>query len=112
MEGHSCEVAYDTDSSNRVWMIENGSYIQFDLTESRFKDKSLEAVAGMKSRQRQLVKAEQENKTQAEIDLARSIRLITDSAKKNENVSIKNIRENRKKEEIKVHKNHVREVGL
>ena len=33
-------------------------------------------------------------------------------AKKNENVSIKNIRENRKKEEIKTHKNHVREAGL
>ena len=112
LEGRSCEVAYDPDSSNRVWLIENGSYNQFDLTESRFKNKSLEAVAGMKSKQRQLVKAEQENKTQAEIDLARSIRLITDSAKKNENVSIKNIRENRKKEEIKVHKNHVREAGL
>lgn len=112
LEGRSCEVAYDPDSSNRVWMIENGSYIQFDLTQSRFKNKSLEAVEGMKAKQRQLVKAEQENKTQAEIDLARSIRLITDGAKKNENVSIKNIRENRKKEEIKVHKNHVREAGL
>lgn len=112
LEGRSCEVAYDPDSSNRVWLIENGSYIHFDLTQSRFKDKSLEAVADMKSKQRQLVKAEQESKTQAEIDLARSIRLITDSVKKNENVSIKNIRENRKKEEIKTHKNHVREAGL
>ena len=82
------------------------------LTQSRCKKKSLEAVADMKSKQRHLVKAEQENKTQAEIDLARSIRLITDGVKKNENVSIKNIRENRKKEEIKVHKNHVREAGL
>ena len=112
LEGRSCEVAYDPDSSNRVWLIENGSYIQFELTESRFKNKSLEAVEGMKSKQRQLVKAEQESKTQAEIDLARSIRLITDGVKKNENVSIKHIRENRKKEEIKVHKNHVREAGL
>ncbi len=112
LEGRSCEVAYDPDSSNRVWLIENGSYIQFELIQSRFKNKSLEAVAGMKSKQRHLVKAEQENKTQAEIDLARSIRLITDGVKKNENVSIKNIRENRKKEEIKAHKNHVREAGL
>lgn len=112
LEGKLCEVAYDPDSSSRVWLFENGAYIQFDIIESRFKDKSLDAVSEMKSKQRELVKSEQRNKTQAEIDLARSIKLITDNAKPIDNLSTKNIRENRKKEEIKVHKNHVREAGL
>ena len=112
LEGKECEVAYDPDSSSRVWMLENGAYIQFDIIESRFKDKSLEAVSEMKAKQRELVKSEQRNKTQAEIDLARSIKLITDNAQKIDNLSTKYIRENRKKEAIKTHKNHVKEVGL
>lgn len=110
LQGKECTVAYDMDSSNAIWLIENGAYIQFDLIESRFKDKNLYEVQDMKERQRKLVKEEQGTKTQAEIDLAKSIQMIADLASNKTQPSIKGIRDNRKREQIKEHKHHMKEV--
>ena len=65
--------------SNHIWLIENGAFIQFDLIESRYRSKGLEDVSDMKSRQRELVRKEQRQKTQAEVDLTKAIQLIADS---------------------------------
>ena len=46
------------------------------------------------------------------IDLARNIQLIADMASGKESPSIKNIRENRQVEQLKSHKNFVKEVGV
>lgn len=110
LRGNECDVAFDPDSSNRVWVIQNGMYIQFDLIESRFKDKTLDNVQSMKNKQKDLVKREQKEKTQAEVDLIRHIENIAESASNNIKPSIKNIRNNRKREQIKEHKHHVKEV--
>lgn len=64
----------------------------------------------MKERQRKLVKEEQGTKTQAEIDLAKSIQMIADLASNKTQPSIKGIRDNRKREQIKEHKHHMKEV--
>ncbi len=112
LEGKDCLVAYDPDSSNYVWVIENGAFIRFELIETRFKNKSIDEVEGMKFKQRQIVKKEERNKTQAEIDLARNIQLIADLASGKDSPSIKNIRENRRVEQLKSHKNFVKEVGV
>lgn len=112
LEGKECLVAYDPDSSNYVWVIENGAFIRFELIETRFKNKSIDDVESMKLKQRQIVKKEEKNKTQAEIDLARNIQLIADMASGKESPSIKNIRENRLVEQLKSHKNFVKEVGV
>ena len=112
LEGKECLVAYDPDSANNVWVIENGSFINFELIESRFKNKTLDDVTNMKLKQRQIVKKEEKNKTQAEIDLARNIQLIADMASEKDSPSIKNIRENRQAEQLKSHKNFVKEAGL
>lgn len=53
------------DSSNHIWFIENGAYIQFDLIEKRFQGKGLDDVSSMKSKQRELVKRVSKQKTQA-----------------------------------------------
>lgn len=111
LQGRECEVAYNMDSSNHVWLIENGAYIQFDLIESRYRDKGLEDVSDMKSRQRELVRKEQRQKTQAEVDLTKAIQLIADSSRKDFSPSIKGIRSNRQKEQMRTHKNHVKEVA-
>ncbi|MDK2830144.1 MAG: putative transposase, partial [Clostridium butyricum] len=110
LRGNECDVAFDPDSSNRVWVIENGEYIQFDLIESRFKDRTLDNIQSMKKKQRDLVKREQKEKTQAEVDLIRHIENIAESASNNIKPSIKNIRNNRNREQMKEHKHHVREV--
>lgn len=110
LQGKECEVAYDMDSSNHIWLIENGAYIQFDLIESRFKDKGLDDVALMKSRQRELVKREGKQKTQAEVDLTKAIQLIADSCVVQVQPSTKGIRSNRQREQAKTHKKYAREV--
>ena len=110
LQGRECTIAYDMDSSNHVWLIENGAYIQFDLIESRYKDRGLEEVSLMKTKQRHLVKAEEKQKTQAEVDLAKAIGVIAESSAECLHPSIKGIRNNRKREQIRTHKNHVKEV--
>lgn len=112
LQGKECQVAYDIDSTNHVWVIENGKYILFNLIEKRFKNKSLDDVQMMKDKQKELVKQELGQKTQAEIDLISSIQLIADSARTRSQaeLSIKGIRENRSRERIKEHKNFVKEV--
>ena len=110
LRGSECQVAFDPDSSNRVWVIKNGAYIQFDLIESRFKNKTLDTVQSMKNKQKELVKREQKEKIQAEVDLIRHIENIAESVSNNIKPSIRNIRNNRKREQIKEHKHHVKEV--
>ena len=110
LQGKECVVAFDMDSSNHIWLIENGKYIQFDLIESRFMDKGLDDVALMKSKQRELVKREGKQKTQAEVDLTKAIQLIADSCVVQVQPSTKGIRSNRQREQVKQHKNYVGEV--
>ena len=110
LQSKECVVAFDMDSSNHIWMIENGKYIQFDLIESRFMDKGLNDVALMKSKQRELVKREGKKKTQAEVDLTKAIQLIADSCVVQVQPSTKGIRSNRQREQAKTHKKYVGEV--
>lgn len=110
LQGKECMVAYDMDSANHVWLIENGTYIQFDLIEKRYGNKGLNDVACMKSKQRELVKKERQQKTQAEVDLVKAIQLIGDSAATHAEPSTKGIRDNRKREQIKEHQHHAKEV--
>lgn len=110
LRGNECIIAFDSDSTNRVWVIENGAYIQFDLIERRFKDKTLDNVQSMKNKQKDLVRREQKEKIQAEVDLIRHIENIAESVSNNIKPSIKNIRNNRNREQIKEHKHHVKEV--
>lgn len=110
LQGKECEVAYDMDSSNHIWLIENGAYIQFDLIEKRFQDKGLDDVSLMKSKQRELVKREDKQKIQAEVDLTKAIQLIADSSVVQAEPSTKGIRSNRQREQIKTHKKYAREV--
>ena len=111
LQGKECEVAYDMDSSNHVWLIENGAYIQFDLIESRYRDKGLDEVLQMKTKQRKLVKTEEKQKTQAEVELAKAIQVIAETSTECAKPSIKGIRNNRQREQMRAHKNHVKEVA-
>ena len=64
----------------------------------------------MKQRQKKLVKLEQDNKTQAEIDLIEHIRTIANTTVGITEPSVKNIRDNRKKENGRTHKDFIRSV--
>lgn len=110
LNGKECIVSYNPDNVCQIWMIENGSYIPFDLIESRYREKNLTGVQEMKQRQRDLVRQEAENKTQAEIDLAGHINAIAGASGEQAKPSVKNIRANREKEQRKLHKDLGKEV--
>ena len=111
LSGGTATVAYNPDDVSCVWLVENGSYISFELIESRYRDKSLLEVETMQTEQKELVKAFSNVNTQAQIDLASFIETIASTAASDGNTSIKGIRSNRKREQAKMHIDFMEEVG-
>lgn len=112
LNGKECIVSYNPDNVCHIWMIENGSYIPFDMIESRYREKNLTGVQEMKRRQRDLIRQEAENRTQAELDLAGHISAIAGASGEQAKPSVKNIRANREKERRKLHKDLGKEVTV
>ena len=112
LNGKGCVVAYNPDNVCQVWLVENDTYIPFDLVESRFRngEKNLADVQSMKQKQRELVRQELDSRTQAEIDLAGHISAISGVSVGQAKTSVKNIRDNRKKEQGKSHKDFGKEM--
>lgn len=110
LQGKEAVVAYNADDVSEVWLLENGSFVPFDLIESRFKDKQLEAVKAMQQKQTRLCRDEQRNMTQAEIELAEKILTVRSQAQKTTKTTVKNIRSTRQKEQKNLHKDFVKEV--
>ena len=102
LTGGDAMVAYSPDNVSRVWLIDNGEYVEFHLIESRYKDLSIQSVEEIKERTRQLIKEHEEAKLQAQIDLSNQIREIASAANHSEKKP-KSIRENRKREIVRSH---------
>ncbi|QFJ54349.1 integrase catalytic domain-containing protein [Pseudobutyrivibrio xylanivorans] len=112
LSGGDVIVAYDTDSSAYVWMVNKGDYIRFELIEGRFKGKSLAQVQNMQELNKKLIMQEQKQRLQADIDLANSIQVMLDNCKYHKNLGIKDIRSVRSCEEQKNHNEFAKEAGL
>ena len=97
------EVAYDPESTSFVWLVEHGSFVKFELIESRFKDKSFSEAEQLRTSCKELINSSSVENMQAQIDLANFIQTIADSANKPVSPSIKGIRENRKREQDRQH---------
>ena len=110
LTGGEVTVAYNPDDVTAVWLIDNGSYIQFNLIESRYKGKELSDVEIMQRGQKELVKAAAIDNIQARINLAQSIEIIAASAKSPDKVNIKAIRNTRQREQTKNHIDYVRDI--
>lgn len=103
LEGDTVEVAYSPDDVSKVYLIKEGVYICFVLIESRFEEKTLEEVTSLKQKQKEVVRQEQEKRTQAEILLSEHILTIRNQSVGSKNPAIKDIRKNRQKETERKH---------
>ena len=104
LQGGEVEVSYNPDNTSTVWIKDDGgSYIAFNLIESRFSDKTLKEVNSMLSRQKLVIKNEQEANYQAKIDLISYIEGVS-SGKKTNKTNIKGVRSIRASERRKRHK--------
>lgn len=95
LSGGTVQVAYDPEDVSKVYLSDK--MVVFTLIESRYQGKSLEQVQELKYRQNYLVKSEEKVSLQAQLDLAEHIEVVRESSRRG-NPSIKNIRDNRKKE--------------
>lgn len=109
LSGGTVKVAYNPDDVSNVWLIKNGSYIRFELIESRYAGKQLLEVQQLQEEKKSLVQAAETASIQAQIDLAAHILNIADNAIKHENTDVKGIRETRKRETRKTHINYMKE---
>lgn len=103
LRGGPAVVAYNPDDVSQAWLLRNGEYIPFDLIESRYRNKSLEAVNTMMKKKKDLVKAAEADNLQAKVDLARHIETIAGLAGRDSAASIKDIRKNRDRERRRTH---------
>lgn len=103
LQGGAVVVAYNPDDVSQVWLMDKGDYITFDLIESRYKSKSLDAVDVMQETQKELVRNAKKENIQAKIELARHIEAISGNAVPSEDNRIKSVNKTRKREQKRTH---------
>ena len=110
LTGGKCSVAFDPDDVSRVWLKTDGGYEEFRLIDSAYADKSLEQVKAIMREQEALVRNEAEEALQAKIRLMDFIETAAASKRPSSHADIKGIRETRKTEKRKYHKNMGRAI--
>lgn len=104
LQGGEGTVVFNPDDCGKVWLKESdGSYVEFELIESRFKDMSLDTVQEIQRKQKEIVKSAVEDSYQAKIELLSFIGTVS-SKETLENVKIDGIRTARKNARRKEHK--------
>lgn len=84
-------------------------YTEFAIIESRFEGKNLTAVQDLKAAKKTIVKGAVRDNLQAQIDLAQHIEAIAHSVDGHTDVHVKNIRNTRKREQSKYHRDYMKE---
>ena len=109
LSGGIVNVDYNPEDVTSVWVIEDGSYVEFILIESRFEGKDLTTVKKLQDSQKIIVKGAEKDNLQAQIDLAQHIEAIAGSVGTDKDVHMKNIRNTRKREQGKCHQDFMKE---
>lgn len=109
LSGGTVNVAYNPEDVTSVWVIEDGSYVEFILIESRFEGKDLTTVKELQDSQKIIVKGAEKDNLQARINLAQHIEAIAGSVGTDKDVHMKNIRNTRKREQGRCHQDFMKE---
>ena len=88
-------VAFDPNNVSKVYVIDNGLFIEFVLIESFFKDKTIEEVKNIKGHKKEIEKGVEDIVISGNIKLQKDIEAIISSVAPVK-VSIKNVRRNRR----------------
>ena len=108
LNGGEVMVAYNPEDVTFVWLVEKGIYTEFTIIESRFEGKELTSVQGLQMAQRAIERGAKRDSLQAQIGLARHIETIAGNVGGSIDVSIKNIRDTRKREQNKHHRDYMK----
>ncbi len=110
LTGGDAIVAYNPESADKVYLLQEGNFIEFNLIESRFAGKSLEEIKEIQSIQRNIIDGAVPNNLQGRIDLASHVERIVKGKEKNKDVNLKGIREAKKRAKEERHKDFIKEV--
>lgn len=111
LKGDVVTVSYNPDNASYVWLKEKNYYVKFSLIEKRYLDMTMESVEKIIKSQYAIINKERNNSIQAEVKFINQLEMIVDNATSFNNVDVKNLRENRKKEIAKKHKDFGKEVN-
>ena len=109
LSGGDVVVAYNPEDVTSVWVLEDGTYTEFSIIESRFEGKDLTAVQELQTSQRDIAKGAIRDNLQAQINLAQHIEAIVGSGAGRGDVHMKNIRSTRRREQAKRHRDYMKE---
>ena len=109
LAGGDVVVAYNPEDVTSVWVLEDGTYTEFTIIESRFEGKDLTAVQELQESQRSIARGAARDNLQAQINLAQHIESIASSGVGRGDVHMKNIRNTRRREQSKHHRDYMKE---
>lgn len=110
LNGGDAVAAYNPESADVTYLLEEGEFIEFHLIESRFLGKSFAEIKEMQSAQRDLVGGAVYDNLQGRIDLAAHVERIVGGRERSEDVNLKGIRKTKQRERKERHRNFVEEV--
>ena len=100
LKGGTAVVAFNPNNVSKVWLFDKGSYDEFEIIESFFKDMDLENAQALQQKKSEIERSAEATALQGSIDLARELEVIS-KTHSTANPSIKHVRENRKVEKTK-----------
>ena len=89
LKGGSCVVSYDPNNVSSVWLVEGGKYVEFELIESRYMNKSLSECEDIQTKVKELTAINENDQLQSEIDLQQHISVIGNTAKQLHKAEVK-----------------------
>ena len=108
--GRDAVAAYNPESADTVYLIENGNFIEFFLIESRFSGKSFDAIKQMMDAQKAIIDGAAHENLQGRVDLASHIEKIVAGKEKHADVNMKEVRKTRKRAVKDRHRDFMEEV--
>lgn len=110
--GGHVTVAYNPENVSYIWLIEeDGTYVKFELIDSRFHDKDLSSVNQIMKNAKTITDEQLEDNLQAQISLSKDIDVIISESIRS-GIGLNNIRKTRRKEQEIEHVDFVKEYGL
>ena len=110
LNGSDAVAAYNPESADTVYLLNDGEFSEFCLIESRFSGMTFGEVREMQSAQKNIVNEAVHNNLQGRIDLASHVERIVGGKEQGGNVNLKGVRETKQREKKERHRNFVEEV--
>lgn len=104
LEGGKAKVAYNPEDTSKVWLYEDGEFIEFSLIDTGFEGISFKNAGILMKRKQSQFKSCEPVKLQGDIDLISSIKAVSSSTTGDTHIDTKNVRKTREEEAAKAHK--------